>query len=180
MPELLDFMLAGRARNFVGDVKRAGLQESDLAAVREAAIGALCVEVVPIGCRLPGVNAHMRRIGPTEGSGRSGLVAADDPNRVVRARTAAPVAALLAADVGVSAGVDQDVAIARADHNAKRVGVAVARAPGSERSGVNQDVAIARDHHGDPCVRKEVRSVYWRRGLPCEHLRTEPPDGLLV
>src|SRR6266567_8295397 len=137
MPELLDLMLPRRPRNLVDDLYLVRLHEPNLPPMREPAIRALCVEVVLAGRRLPCPNAHLWLIAPAERPAGNGLIAPVNPNRVVCAGTAKPVARLFIANVCIRARVDQNVSVSRARHNAERVGVAVARTPRPERSGVD-------------------------------------------
>src|SRR5579862_2193258 len=140
MPELLDLVFAGRARNLVDDFNRARLLEAHLPPVREAPVGALRVEIVEIGRRFPREDANSRLPAPTERSFGGGLVEPTDADRAMRRRAAEPIARLRIADIGVCAGIDQDVAIAGANHQTQLAGMAVTRAPGPERTGVDQNM----------------------------------------
>src|SRR5579872_4494706 len=118
MPELLDLVFAGRARNLVDDFNRARLLEAHLPPVREAPVGALRVEIVEVGRRFPREDANGWLPAPTERPFGRCLVEPANADRVMRCRAAEPIAPLRVADIGVRAGIDQDVAIAGANHEA--------------------------------------------------------------
>ncbi len=88
-------------------------------------------------------------IGPAKWPGRRCLIAAAHANCIVRLGGAEPIAPLLLTHVRACSRIDQDLFLAGSHHNAQRIRMAVAGAPGPESSSVEDHLIAASGHYGD-------------------------------
>ncbi len=75
--------------------------------MNEPLIAALSVEIVPCFTGCPRANADLRLAGPPKRARRRSLIPSVDPDRVMSARAAEPIAR--AAHIGVGTCIDQDL-----------------------------------------------------------------------
>src|ERR1700686_1238391 len=123
----------------------------------EAGIPAFCFQKIAVGVGLPREYRYLGTIRPAERTGGRSLIEPVDPPRVMRPRSAKPVAPFWIADVGVGSRIDQNLVITRADHDAQGIGMAMASTPRPEWTGVDDRLIRARHHHRNTCVGEEQR-----------------------
>src|SRR4051794_26097511 len=127
MPELLNRMLAFGSVDLVQDQDGRGLEKEYAPAMREAGVGAGCIQRIGGGGGRPFFNPHRGFFKPAERAGRDRLIAPVNAYGVVGPGAAEAIPLSGIGDVGESAGVDQNLATAQPRRQAEGVGMAVTR-----------------------------------------------------
>src|SRR5215468_10292794 len=108
MPELLDHVLALRTLDVVDHENDARLAEQHTPAVLEPTIAAYAIEIILSRICAPCSDLDRGRLFPTERIDTGRLIASIDPHRVVRGRSAEPLAPFGIGYVRVAAGIAQN------------------------------------------------------------------------
>jgi hypothetical protein len=146
----------------------------------KSCVSANRVQVIPIP-RDPLAHADGGLIAPAERTARNSLVPPIDAYRVVRARSAKPVAFGGVGHIGKCAGIDQNFPPAGARGQTENVGVAMAAGPFTERPCLDHQLNISGNHYRCSAIGEESRDPgRRRRGDPRQRINTHPPGRLLV
>lgn len=141
MPELLDVVQALWSADFIEDPNKIGAQKNHSPAMKDRRPGAFTIDPAELRCILTVKDAGGRRSRPCKWRDGDRLVKAVHSNRIMRGGAAKTIPPYGVA-VRVCPRIDEGPLGSAGQHNAERIGMAMARAPRAEFTSIEHEMYI--------------------------------------